>query len=88
MSSSPECRVCGDYIHHGPVVCSKHDEKAAALDAAWEAINTLGGRRGDTEYSAGYVDAIAHALEEIERLGGMNPARRAPKPLHPMTATR
>lgn len=22
MSSSPECIKCGDYIHHGPVLCS------------------------------------------------------------------
>lgn len=21
MSSSPECKKCGDYIHHGPVLC-------------------------------------------------------------------
>jgi predicted nucleic acid-binding Zn ribbon protein len=27
MSSSPECKVCGDYISHGPVICEKCQEK-------------------------------------------------------------
>ena len=29
MSSEPECKICGNYIHHGPVICErcqvKHD---------------------------------------------------------------
>lgn len=25
MSSSPECRKCGDQIHHGPVLCEHCD---------------------------------------------------------------
>jgi len=28
MSSSPECKICGDYIHHGDVVCSRCLPKA------------------------------------------------------------
>ena len=31
MSSMPECKVCGNYIHHGLVICQdcleKHDDK-------------------------------------------------------------
>ena len=46
-----------------------------ALDQAWAAINTLGGCP-TTDYGRGWVDAIAHALEEIEKLGGRDPLER------------
>jgi hypothetical protein len=45
------------------------------LDLAWEAVNALGGsREQNNSYDQGHVDAIARALEEIERLGGEDPA--------------
>lgn len=33
MSKQPECKVCGDYINHGPVICedciTQHDTAIA-----------------------------------------------------------
>lgn len=46
-----------------------------ALDRAWELINAQGGS-GDSEYDRGRSDAFDGALEIIEQLGGMDPARR------------
>lgn len=44
------------------------------IDLAWEAINALGGSSmQNNSYDQGAVDAIAKALEEIERLGGKDP---------------
>jgi hypothetical protein len=58
------------------------------LDQAWAAINTLGGCP-TTDYGRGWVDAIAHALEEIEKLGGRDPLERlAPKSLPPLAELR
>ena len=47
------------------------------LDAAWEAVNALGGTvaAGDI-HGKGYVEAVGHALAEIEKLGGMDPLER------------
>lgn len=47
----------------------------SALDRAWELINAQGGS-GDTEYDRGRSDAFDGALEIIEQLGGMDPAKR------------
>ena len=44
MSSSPECKICGDYIHHGDVVCSRclpkilQSERERVLDELMELI--------------------------------------------------
>lgn len=48
-----------------------------ALDAVWEAVNALGGAvpAGDA-HGAGYIEAVNHALDEIEKLGGMDPLER------------
>lgn len=42
------------------------------LDLAWEAVNALGGSPDASDPS--FNDAIASALEEIEKLGGKDPA--------------
>lgn len=57
------------------------------LDAAWEAINALGGyAKSEAElrsnyscedhYNGGHAKAIGEALAIIERLGGMDPLER------------
>jgi hypothetical protein len=47
------------------------------LDAAWEAVNALGGTVREVDaHGAGYVEAINHALDEIEKLGGIDPLER------------
>ena len=47
------------------------------LDKAWEAINALGGWVADSDVAGkGYNDAISAALNEIEKLGGMDPVNR------------
>ena len=47
------------------------------LDQVWDAVNVLGGRPDqDNSYDQGWADAIAKALDEIEKLGGMDPKLR------------
>ncbi len=44
------------------------------IDMAWAAVNALGGSPyQDNSYDQGFVDAIAKALIEIEKLGGKDP---------------
>jgi hypothetical protein len=52
------------------------------LDLAWEAINSLGGTISmPDQYERGFRDAINSALDEIEVLGGSDPAhKRIPLP--------
>ena len=68
--------------------------KIPTIDLAWEAINALGGRPDqDNSYDQGVVDAIAKALEAIERLGGKDPQpqriaeRRKHNARHPLPVT-
>ena len=51
--------------------------REAALDEAWAAINAQGGHpdnSGGTDFA--YDEAIGHAINIIEKLGGMDPAKR------------
>lgn len=45
------------------------------LDLAWEAINSLGGAIHHPDpYERGFRDAIDRVLDEIEKIGGRDPA--------------
>ena len=56
---------------------NKSLEQRNKLDVAWEEINALGGYYDeDDEYGRGFNEAIGHALDIIERLGGVDPATR------------
>jgi hypothetical protein len=47
------------------------------LDAAYAAVNALGGWFDTSDAKAvGYDEALGHAMAEIERLGGKDPASR------------
>lgn len=47
------------------------------LNEAWARINALGGRdRGDSAASIAFTEGINRALQEIESLGGHDPAER------------
>ena len=50
----------------------------AKLDQAWAKINAQGGEIDRAvAYDRGYVRGIGDALEIIEKLGGMDPAKRS-----------
>lgn len=56
-------------------------EEITNLDLAWEAVNALGGTgEQDNSYDQGHVDAIAKALEAIEKLGGEDPLPKRAAP--------
>ncbi len=51
------------------------------LDIAWKAVNALGGSIHHPDpYERGFRDAIDRALEEIEALGGRDPAFKRTQP--------
>jgi hypothetical protein len=66
--------IIASFAGHGEIVMIE----IAKLDQAWEAINVLGGSpEQNNSYDQGFVDAIVKALDEIEKLGGMDPKQRA-----------
>ena len=53
-------------------------EGLSKLDQAWAEINALGGDLGKPDsYTDGFAHAISMALAIIEKLGGMDPQKRA-----------
>ena len=48
----------------------------AKLDKAWAEINAQGGNDDNTAIMIGFLNATDKALKIIERLGGMDPAKR------------
>lgn len=81
MSKMPECKVCGDYIHHGFVICDKcfpqkgkkmYIQIIDKLNTVHDIINhnfatpnTIEGRRAMNAKNI-LFDAI-HRLNEMER---------------------
>jgi hypothetical protein len=56
-----------------------HHSVISPLDLAWEAVNALGGAPADSPVEMAFCAAIGKALDEIEKLGGEDPAPKRGK---------
>jgi hypothetical protein len=68
MSASPECKKCGDYIHHGPVLCESCSGGFVELAtvSATDLLNELEKRidPSKAEYDPGAI--TVHAFQHGE----------------------
>lgn len=50
MSRSPECIKCGDYIHHGKVICENCLKKYLSTVKTKDLVDEISKREGVTNY--------------------------------------